>query len=170
MYTNFAFYPVIPTTTKSHIHFLNQLLLFSHKALSNSLQSHGVQHSRLLCPTLSPRVCSNICPLSWWCHPTISPCHAFLLLPSIFHSISVFSCELALCNRWPKHWSWSFSFIISPSSEYSGLISFNIDWSPCSPRDSQESSPAPQLENTNSLALILLYGQTLTSVGFPRWH
>ena len=49
-----------------------------------------------------------------------------LLLPSIFPSIRVFSSELALCIRWPKHWSFSFS--ISPSSEYSGLISFRIDW------------------------------------------
>ena len=55
-------------------------------------------------------------------------CLSLVFLPSIFHSISVFSCELALCNRWPKHWSWSFSFIISPSNEYSGLISIRIDW------------------------------------------
>ena len=54
-------------------------------------------------------------------------CHPFLLLPSIFPSIRVFSSELALHIRWPKYWSFSFSFIISPSSEYSGLI-FKIDW------------------------------------------
>ena len=53
-------------------------------------------------------------------------CHRFLLLPSIFPSIRVFSNELALCIRWPKYWSFSFS--ISPSNEYSGLISFRIDW------------------------------------------
>ena len=53
-------------------------------------------------------------------------CHPLLLLPSIFPSIRVFSNELALCIRWPK--SWSFSFCISPSNEYSGLISFSIDW------------------------------------------
>ena len=52
--------------------------------------------------------------------------HSFLLLPSIFCSIRVFSNESALCIRWPKYWS--FSFIISPSNEYSGLISFRIDW------------------------------------------
>jgi len=52
-------------------------------------------------------------------------CHPLLLLPSIFPSIRVFSSELALCIRWPKYWSFSFS--ISPSSEYSGLISFRID-------------------------------------------
>ena len=53
-------------------------------------------------------------------------CHPLLLLPSIFPSIRVFSSESALCIRWPKYWSFSFS--ISPSDEYSGLISFRIDW------------------------------------------
>ena len=53
-------------------------------------------------------------------------CHPLLLLPSIFHSIRVFFNELALCIKWPKYWSFSFS--ISPSSEYSGLISFRIEW------------------------------------------
>ena len=53
-------------------------------------------------------------------------CCPLLLLPSIFSSIMVFSTELALCLRWPKYWSFSFS--ISPSSEYSGLISFGIEW------------------------------------------
>ena len=77
-------------------------------------------------------------------------CHLLLLLPSIFTSIRVFTNELALHIRWPKYWSFSFS--ISPSNEYSGLISFRIDWfdSPCSPRDSQESSPAPQFEGISS--------------------
>ena len=53
-------------------------------------------------------------------------CHPFFFLPSIFPSIRVFSNESALCIRWPKHWSFSFS--ISPSKEYSGLISFRVDW------------------------------------------
>ena len=56
----------------------------------------------------------------------VSLCHLLLLLPSIYPSISVFSNESALCIRWPKYWSFSFS--ISPSNEYSGLISFRIDW------------------------------------------
>ena len=80
-----------------------------------------------------------------------------------FPSIRVFSSELALCIRWPNYWS--FSFTISPSSEYSGLISFRMVWSPCSPRDSQESSPSPQFfKNINSSSLSLLYGPTLTSM------
>ena len=70
--------------------------------------------------------CLNLCPLSQWCHPTISSCHPLLLLPSIFPSIRVFSNESVLCIRWPKYWS--FSFNISPSNEHSGLISFRMDW------------------------------------------
>ena len=64
--------------------------------------------------------------IEWWCHPTISSCHPLLLLPSIFPSIKVFSNELALHIRWPNYWSFSFS--INPSNEYSGLISFRMDW------------------------------------------
>ena len=73
-------------------------------------------------------------------------CHPFLLLPSIFPGIRVFPNELALCIRWPKYWNFSFS--ICPSNEYSELISYRIYlvWSPCCPRYSQESSPAPQLK------------------------
>ena len=91
-------------------------------------------------------------------------CHSLLLLPSIFPSIKVFSNESILRIRWPKHWSFSFS--ISPSSDYSGLISFRIDWlgSPCSPRDSQESSPTPQFKGINSSALSFLYSPTFTSI------
>ena len=70
-------------------------------------------------------------------------CCPLLLLPSIFPSIMVFSHEKVLRLRWPKYWS--FSFRISPSNEYSGLISFRMDWLDllCSPRDSQEFSPMP---------------------------
>ena len=91
-------------------------------------------------------------------------CCPLLLLPSIFPSIRVFSNESALLIRWPK--DWSFSFSISPSSEYSGFISFRMDWfwSPCTPRDSQESSPAPQFESINSSVLSLHYGSGLTFV------
>ena len=69
-------------------------------------------------------------------------CH-LLLLPSIFSSIRVFSNELALSIRWSKYWSFNFS--ISPFTKHLGFISFRIDnWSPCCPRDSKESSLAPQ--------------------------
>ena len=72
--------------------------------------------------------------------------------------------ESVLRIRWPRYWS--FSFNVSPSNEYSGLISFRMDsvGSPCSPRDSQEYSPTPQFKNINSSALSFLYSPTLTSI------
>ena len=101
------------------------LLWFSRSAMSNSLRPHGLQRARLPCPSPSPWVCSNSCPSSQWCHPTISSSvPPLFLLPSVFPSIRVFSSELALCIRWPKYWSFSFS--ISPSNEYSELISFRM--------------------------------------------
>ena len=91
------------------------------------------------------------------------PSTHLLLLPLIFPSIRVFSSALTLSIRWPKYWR--FSFGISPSNEYSGLISLELTgWSSCSPRDSQESFPASQFESINSLALSLLYGTSLASV------
>ena len=79
------------------------LLLFSCSVISVSLQHHGLQHTRLPCPSPSPGACSNSCPLGQWCHPAISSCHPLLLLPSIFLSIRVFSNELALHIWWPKY-------------------------------------------------------------------
>ena len=93
--------------------------------MSNSLWPHELQHPRSPCPSPTPGVYSNSCPLSWWCHPTISS-SVVLLLPSIFPSIRVFSNESVLHIRWPKYWSFSFS--ISLSNEYSGLISFRMEW------------------------------------------
>ena len=100
-------------------------LLFSCQLRSYSLWIHWLQHTRLPCPSLSLRVCSNSCPLSWWCYLTVSSSDAPFLLPSIFPSIRVSFNELVLCIRWPKYWSFSFS--ISPSNEYSRLISFRTD-------------------------------------------
>ena len=99
---------------------------FSRSVLSDSLRPQGLQHTTLPCPLPTSTACSNSCPLSQWCHPTISSCHPLLLLPSIFPSIRVFSNESVLCIRWPKYWSFKCS--ISASNEYSGLISFRIDW------------------------------------------
>jgi len=92
----------------------------------DSLQPHGLQHTRPLCPSPSPRVCSNSSTESVMPSNHLILCCPLLLLPSIFSSIRVFSNESALHIRWPKYWSFSFS--ISPSNEYSGLISFRIDW------------------------------------------
>ena len=89
-------------------------------------------------------------------------CCPLLLLPSIFPSIRVFSSESVLHIRWPKFWSSS----ISPFNEHSGLISFRMDWldSPCSPRDSQESSPTPQFKSINSLVFSFLFSSVLKSI------
>ena len=92
-------------------------------------------------------------------------CRPLLLLPSIFPSIRVFSNELVLCIRWPKYWSFSFS--ISPSNEFSGLISFRMDWLDLlavQGTDSQGSSPAPQFKSINSSVLSFLYSPTLISI------
>ena len=87
-----------------------------------------------------------------------------LLLPSTFPSIRVFSNESVLCIRWPKYWS--FSFDISPSNEYSGLISFRTDWLDLLAvlRDSQESSRTPQFKSISSSELSFLHGSTLTFI------
>ena len=101
--------------------------LFSYSVVFNSLWCHGLQHTRLSHPSVSPGGYSNSYPLSKLCHPTISSSVTpLLLLPSIFPSIRVFSSESDLHIRWPKNWIFSFS--INPSNEYSGLISFRIDW------------------------------------------
>ena len=77
------------------------------------LWPHGLQHTRLVCPPLSPGICLNSCPLSQWCYLTISSlCHPLLLLPSIFLSIRVFCNESALHIRWPKYQSFSFSIVL----------------------------------------------------------
>ena len=89
--------------------------------MSDSLAPHGLQLARPPCPSPTPRVYSNSCPSN-----CLILCHPLLLSPSIFPSIRVFSNESALCIRRPKYWS--FRFNISPSSEFSGLISFRMDW------------------------------------------
>ena len=100
---------------------------FTRSVMSSSLQPHGLQHTRLPCPSSIPWAYSNSCPSSQWCHPTTSSSVVpFLLPPSIFPSIRVFSSESVLRIRWPKYWSFSFS--ISLFNEYSGLISFRMDW------------------------------------------
>ena len=129
--------------------------------MSDSLRPHGLQHARLPCLSLSPRACSNSCPLSCWCHTTISSCHPLLLLTSIFPSIRVLSQPFTSggqrigASAQHQFFQWIFR------------TDFLQDWlvgSPCSPRDSQESSPTPQFKSINSPVLSLLYGPTLTPI------
>ena len=75
---------------------------FSHLVVSDPLQPHGLQYARLPCPSPTSRVYLNSCPLSWWCHPTISSCHPLLLPPSIFPSIRVFSSWVSSLNQVAK--------------------------------------------------------------------
>ena len=98
---------------------------FSCSVMSNSLQPYGLKHARPPCPSPTPRVYSlfieSVMPSN-----NLILCHPLLLPPSLFPSIRVFSNESAVRIRWPKYWSFSFS--ISPSNEYSGLISFRMNW------------------------------------------
>ena len=91
-------------------------------------------------------------------------CHPLLLSPSICPNIRIFSSGSAPPITWPEYWSFGFS--LNPSNEYSGLISYRIDWFDlsCCPRDSQESSLAPQSESNKSSAISSLYGPTLTTI------
>ena len=127
------------------------LLLFSHPVMSDSLRPHGLQCTRPPCPSPSPEVCPNSCPLHWWWH-LILWCP--LLLPSIFPNIRDFSSQSALHIRWPKYWSFSFS---SPSNKYSGLISIKIDWFDLLAVQGTLRSLLQQFEGINSSVLHLLY-------------
>ena len=137
---------------------------FSHSVMSDSLQPHGLQHARLLCPSPTPGVHSNSCSLSWWCHPTISSsdvpfssCPQYFTASGSFPMIQFFTSG---CQS------------IGVSASASVLPMTIQDWSPlgwtggspCCPKDSQESSPILQFKSINSSALSFLYSPTLTSI------
>ena len=136
--------------------------------LCPTLWSHELLHTRLPCPSPSPGVCSNSCPSSQWCHPTIPP----LLSPSppafslsqhqgLFQWIGSSHQVSQVVELQPQHQSFQWIF----------RIDFPLDWlvwSPCSPWNSQDSSPTPQLKKINSSVLSLLYGSTLTST-YDYW-
>ena len=92
--------------------------------MSDFLWPHRLHYTSLLCSPLFSGVCANSCPLCRWCYLTISSSPPPSPLPVILPSIRVFSNELAFPIRWPKYWSFS----ISSSNEYSGLIFLRIDW------------------------------------------
>ena len=136
-------------------------MLLSHSVMSDSLRPYGLQPARLPCPSLSPRVCSDSCPLSCWCRPTISSsvtpfsfCHQ-----SYPASRSFPISWLCASIRWSKYWNFNFS--ISPSNDYSGLISFRMDWFDLlAVQGTLKSLLQPQFKNINSSVLSLLYGPT----------
>ena len=128
----------------------------SSSVVSDSLRPHGLQHVRPPCPSPIPRVYSNACPSSQWRHPTISP------------SVVPFSSCL---QSFPASGSFQMSQFFTPDDQSIGIsasasvLPMNTqDWSPCSPKDSQESSPTPQFKIINSSALSFLYSPTLTSM------
>ena len=131
--------------------------------MSNSLLPHGLQHARPPCPSPTPGACSNSCPLSQRCHPTISSSViTFSSCLQSFPSIGVFSNESGHRIRWPKYWSFSFS--ISPFNEYSGLISFSIDWFYFLAVQGTLKNLLQQFKGINSSVLSHLYSPTLTSM------
>ena len=158
----------IKTTVKYRLTPVRILLLCSHWAMPHHLLSQGLQHTRLPCPSPSPGVCSNSCPLSWWCHLTISSSVIYFFLQSFSASGSFLISQLFI--------SGGLSIGVSASVS---VLPMNIqDWLPLgltslilgtlkslgSPRESQESSPTPQFKRISSSALSLLHGLTLTSI------
>ena len=134
---------------------VNMMFLFSHSARSYSLQPHGLQHASIPYLPPSPGACSNSCPLSWWCHPTI------------WTSVITFS---SYCQSFPA----SGSFLMSPlfssrgqiigASTSASVLPMNIqDWFPWNPRDSQGSSTS-QFKSINSSALSFLHGPRVISI------
>ena len=105
---------------------ISELFQFSHSVMSDFLRPHGLQHARPPCITNSRSLPKLMSTESVMPSNHLILCRPVLLPPSISPSIRVFSNESTLPMRWPKYWS--FSFNISPSNEYSGLISFRIDW------------------------------------------
>ena len=121
-----------------------------------------MQHARLPCPSPTPsllklRSIESVMPSN-----CLIPCHLLLLPPSIFPSIRVFSNELVLCIRWPKYWS--FSFNISPSNEYSELISFRLEWFDLLAVQGTLNHLLQQFKSISCLVLSFLYSPALTSI------
>ena len=123
--------------------------------MPDSLQHHGLQHTRLPCSSPTPRVCSNSCPLSQWCHPTISS--SVVPFSSCLHSFP--ASEYFLMSQYfasgGQSTGVSASALVLPMN-VQGWFPWLV-WSPCSPRDSQESSPTPQFKSISSSVLSFLH-------------
>ena len=159
----------------AHLNFWRRILRlvqFSSVARScPTLRHHELQHARPLCPLPTPGVHPDSRPSSQWCHPAISssvvPFSSCLQSFPASWKESVLSNELVLRISWTK--CWSFSFSISPSNEYSGLISFRMDWLDLLVvQVTLKSSPTPRFKSINSSALSFLYSPTLTSINNYR--
>ena len=141
--------------------YVSPTVQFSRSVVFDSFRPHGPQHTRLPCPSPTPRACSNSYPLSWWCHPTISSSVVpFSSCLQSFPASGSFPMSQFFASGGQSIGASASS--ISPSKDYSGLISLRIDCfdHPYSPRDSQESSQ----KHIDSLVLSFLYSPTLTSI------
>ena len=140
---------------------------FSHSAVYDSLQLHGLQHARPPCPSPAPGACSNSCPLSWWCHPTTSSSVVpFSSCPQSFPASGSFQMSQLFASGGQSIGASALASVL-PMNIRDWFFFFFKDWlvwSPCSPRDPQESSPTPQFKSINSSALSFLYSPTLTSI------
>ena len=121
---------------------------FSGSVVSDSLQPHEPQHARPPCPSLIPGVYPNSCPLSWWCHLTISSCRPLFLLPSIFPSIGSFP-RSQLFTSGGESIGASASASVLPMNTQDWFPLGWTGWLSCSSRDTQESSPTPQFKSIN---------------------
>ena len=129
---------------------------FSCSVVSDSLWPHESQHARPPCPSPTPRVHSDSCPSSQWCHPAIlSSVVPFSSCPQSLPASASFPMSRM---RWPKYWS--FSFNISPSNEHPGLISSRMDWLDLL---AVQVTLKSLLQNHSSKALILLRSAFFTS-------
>ena len=148
--------------------FLNQKprissVYFSRSVMCNSLRPHEPQHTRPPCPLPTPRVHPNLCPLSQWCHPAISSSVVPFSCPQSFPASGSFQMR-QLFNHVAKVLEFQLqhqSFQWTPRTD---LLWDALVGSPCSPRDSQDSSPTPQFKSINTSSLSFLYGPTLTSI------
>ena len=152
------------------------LVQFSHSVVSNSLRPHGLQQARLLCLSPTPRVCSNSCPSSQWCRPTI------------FSSVIPFSSCLKSFPASESFFQW-----ISSSNQVANVLQFELQhqsfqwlfrtdflqdglvWSPCSPRGAQEFSPTSQFKSISSSVLSFMiqlshpYVSTGKAIALSTW-
>ena len=138
---------------------------FSHSVMSDSLWPHELQNAKPPCPSPTPRVHPNSCPLSQWCHPTISSSVIpFSSCPQSLPASKSFPMSQLFTSGGQNYWS--FSSEISPSNECSGLISFRIDWLDLFvvQRTLKESSPTLQFKSIKYSLLSFLYSPTLTSI------
>ena len=131
---------------------------------TDSLRPHGLQHARPPCPSPSPGACSNSCPLSQWCHPTISSfVVSFSSGPQSFPALGSFPMNQSFISGGQSIGVSASASVLTKNIQDWFLLGWT-GWISLTPRDSQESSPTPQFKSIDSLVLSFLYGPTLPSI------